>query len=85
MSDTNTQMTDDEANAAAELCKQLIGQRTHLTPQQLQCPREKSDMTPCIARDGELAVAGSRFTSWVCVGCGQDIDQLLQKEQEKHK
>lgn len=30
------------------------------------CPRAKSDMTPCVARDGHLAVADNG----VCVGCG---------------
>lgn len=30
------------------------------------CPRAKSDMTPCIATDGDVAFADDG----VCVGCG---------------
>ena len=29
------------------------------------CPRAKSDMTPCVIKDGELARADTRH----CVGC----------------
>ena len=44
------------------------------------CPREKSSMTPCVARDGRLAVADSG----VCVGCGRDPRVLLKDHREKH-
>lgn len=37
------------------------------------CPRAKSDMTPCVARDGELAQADDG----VCVGCGEHPAALL--------
>jgi len=33
---------------------------------EVQCPREKTFMTPCVARDGGTAVADDG----VCVGCG---------------
>lgn len=32
----------------------------------LDCPRAKSAMTPCVARDGRLACADDGL----CVGCG---------------
>lgn len=32
----------------------------------IECPRERSAMTPCIARDSDLALADDG----VCVGCG---------------
>lgn len=35
------------------------------------CPREKSFMTPCVARDGALALAG-----YHCVGCGIDAEVI---------
>ena len=31
-----------------------------------KCPRAKSDMTPCIIKDGDVAFADDG----VCVGCG---------------
>jgi hypothetical protein len=37
------------------------------------CPRAASDMTPCIARDGDLALDDSG----VCVGCGERPATLL--------
>jgi hypothetical protein len=37
------------------------------------CPRSKSDMTPCVARDGQLAQADDG----VCVGCGENAAELL--------
>ena len=37
------------------------------------CPRAKSDMTPCTARDGHLAVADNGG----CVGCFEDPADLL--------
>jgi hypothetical protein len=35
-------------------------------PEHVGCPRAKSDMTPCIARDGRLALCNEGE----CVGCG---------------
>ena len=40
------------------------------------CPRAKSDMTPCIARDGHTALADDRQT---CVGCGATTPKLLRE------
>jgi hypothetical protein len=37
------------------------------------CPRAKSDMTPCAARDGQTATGDSG----VCVGCGEHPADLL--------
>jgi hypothetical protein len=44
-------------------------------PGHVGCPRAKSDMTPCIARDGHLALAGDPPAD--CVGCGEAPDALL--------
>jgi hypothetical protein len=44
-------------------------------PEHVGCPRAKSDMTPCIARDGHLAMAGDPPTD--CVGCRADPGTLL--------
>lgn len=37
------------------------------------CPRAKTDMTPCIARDGRFALADDQR----CVGCGANPAELL--------
>jgi hypothetical protein len=40
---------------------------------EIDCPRAKTWMTPCVARDGRSAVADDN----VCVGCGTTPDDLL--------
>ena len=42
-------------------------------PEHVGCPRAKSDMTPCVARDGRTAEADDRC----CVGCGENPADLL--------
>ena len=37
------------------------------------CPRAHSDLTPCVARDGQMALADDG----VCVGCGDWPADLL--------
>jgi hypothetical protein len=39
----------------------------------IDCPRAKSDMTPCVARDGKLALTDDGL----CVGCLQHPAELL--------
>lgn len=41
-------------------------------PTHIGCPRAKSDMTPCVARDGHTAE-----DSGECVWCGQNCADLL--------
>lgn len=41
-------------------------------PTHVGCPRAKSDMTPCAARDGRLADEAG-----VCVGCGVNVADAL--------
>ena len=43
----------------------------------VECPYAKSDMTPCVLRDGDVCYAES-FPSGkpVCVACGRTPDQL---------
>jgi len=81
----------DAYNQANEL-KTLVFKRTGLKPETLRCPREKSEMTPCVARDGELAVAETGVRSahpdmhrFICVGCEHEVGELLNTEKEKHK
>jgi hypothetical protein len=42
-------------------------------PDHIGCPRAKSDMTPCVARDGRLA----ELDAGNCVGCGEWPADLL--------
>lgn len=82
----------EAAYKEADELRELIKQRTGLRPSQLQCPREKSDMTPCIARDGGLAVAfdeglpsqGIKRHRAICVGCETDVSYQLKRERAKH-
>jgi hypothetical protein len=43
---------------------------------QVGCPRAKTDMTPCIARDGSVALAESSYAQ-TCVGCDVSPRLLL--------
>jgi hypothetical protein len=40
---------------------------------EVDCPRAKTWMTPCIARDGHLALSDD---DWVCVGCSAKPREL---------
>lgn len=60
-------------NAADKLTEAVMAKVGATTAIEVECPREKSFMTPCVARDGALAVADGG----VCVGCGEDPVQLL--------
>lgn len=62
----------------ADMLRQIVYDRTRIAPQELACPRERSDMTPCIVRDGQLAVADGAVE--VCVGCGAKAQDLLDEE-----
>lgn len=60
-------------------------------PQRLDCPRAKTWMTPCVARDGRTACSdrdpdqGMRAESVVCVGCGQQPRALLLDLSQRYK
>lgn len=45
------------------------------SPQHVGCPFAKSDMTPCVARDGRICLAGDPPAT--CVGCGNDPAFLI--------
>lgn len=47
------------------------------SPEYVGCPYAKTDMIPCIARDGSLALAGSPPVS--CAGCGHKPGELLKE------
>lgn len=64
----------------AKELQMLILARTGLKSNELVCPREKSDMTPCVCRDGNCAVTDDGK----CVGCGIDVITLLKSEKAKH-
>lgn len=73
---------DDETRAALEAAdelRRLVLKRTGLHPDQLVCPREQSDMTPCLARDGRMAVYGDG----ACVGCGAAVGDLIDQERQR--
>jgi hypothetical protein len=38
-----------------------------------ECPRAKSDMTPCVLKDGDMAIVGNSFGHEICVGCGEFV------------
>lgn len=68
--------------------RDLVLTRTGLTARTLVCPREKSDMTPCVARDGgicviEIHAAGGGGPYPVCVGCETRIDLRLAEERAR--
>ncbi len=42
-------------------------------PEWIGCPRAKTDMTPCVARDGHVGA----LDDGLCVGCGENPADLL--------
>ena len=70
-------MTAAESQALADHYRDLVLVRTGLKPSEIICPREKSDMTPCVARDGGLAASDD---GW-CVGCDKGLRGLVDREE----
>lgn len=53
---------------------------------QINCPHAKTYMTPCIARDGLVALADEdRKHAAVCVGCGNSPRILLKNLAERYE
>jgi len=77
-------LSEGMADYKADKMKQLVIARTGLKGRELVCPRERSEMTPCIARDGHLSVALEVTGLFVCVGCGESVCVLLREEEGKH-
>jgi hypothetical protein len=48
----------------------------------IDCPRARTEMTPCIARDGSTALADPPKP--VCVGCGAEPRPLLRDLGERY-
>lgn len=68
------------ADKAADRLTKLVMARVGATkPSEVTCPRERSEMTPCIARDGHLALADDGD----CVGCMASPFTLLREEEAK--
>ena len=42
----------------------------------MNCPYAKSDMTPCVLRDGDVCYAMGLDDKPVCVGCGRAPHEL---------
>jgi len=52
----------------------------------IDCPRAKTWMTPCVARDGHLAIDDPAARGGgVCVGCGSDPRELLVDLAERYE
>ena len=65
----------------AEAVKTMITERTGIKSEGLSCPREQSEMTPCVARDGETACTDDGL----CVGCEMEVDKLYRLELSQKK
>ena len=58
----------------------LIKERLGLAHfEEIRCPRARSSMTPCVAKDGSCAAADDG----TCVGCGQLCREILSAELTK--
>ena len=60
------------------------------------CPYAKSNMTPCVLRDGDICYAVSPAGNPICVGCERspaslgreppkDWDKTLREDQARHR
>lgn len=71
---------DEKRNDSVRLCYAArITERTGLRDSEVQCPREKSFSTPCVARDGGLAVTLA-IHGGICVGFERTVGSLLNAE-----
>ena len=73
-------LKSDEREAADTLTQEVMAFVGTTDRNEVECPREKSYMTPCIARDGGTAVADDGD----CVGCGQSPLALLKQHRDRH-
>lgn len=82
MPKTKTGPIEKRAYELAEEFKSLVLTRINVKAEDVACPREKSFMTPCLVRDGRLAVAfaDDGFAKPICVGCGHSVRQLIANE-----
>ena len=62
-----------QTEAADQLSRLVMTKVGAETPSEVDCPRAKTFMTPCVARDGGLAVADDHL----CVGCRRRPTDLL--------
>lgn len=70
----------------ADKLKYLINLRTGLKPVEIVCPRDYSDTTPCVCRDGRLAaIDDNGKLNEKCTGCGSSVAELLEKEEKMHR
>jgi predicted Fe-S protein YdhL (DUF1289 family) len=42
----------------------------------MKCSQAKSDMTPCVLKDGAICFAMNTMDRPICVGCGRTPEQL---------
>lgn len=70
-------MSELAADELARAVARLVGARSR---EDVECPRERSFMTPCIARDGASALDDGGF----CVGCHHRAQTLWAEFQERH-
>jgi len=79
-------MTDMDLPALceADALRDRALKRSGLTRKELRCPHAKSDMTPCVARDGRLAVYFTQERGVpCCVGCERSLDLLTSELEAK--
>lgn len=77
-------MTPAQLQNLGNELRALVFARTKILSLDLVCPRETSEMTPCVARDGGTCVIESNEAA-ICVGCGTSIEQQIALEKEKVK
>jgi len=73
----------EEDYRRADEYRDAVLKRTGLKAEELKCPREQSDITPCVARDGRLALAETIGGTPVCAGCDYFLSVLFIKEQNR--
>jgi len=75
-------MATPELHKLGEELRDLVFERTGIDSSDLICPRAKSDMTPCVVRDGGMCVIVINFDLAVCVGCETSITRQIEKEKQ---
>jgi hypothetical protein len=70
-------MTYEEARQLGDSYRDHVLARTGIPRAELRCLREKSEMTPCLVRDGGVVITFDGHGEPICVGCEARLTDVI--------
>jgi hypothetical protein len=71
-----TEALNHATGGIGDKLRDMVARRVGASAAGIVCPRERSGMAPCVARDGDCAMT----EEGCCVGCGVSVAELLDGE-----